>query len=69
MYWGIKGFLITNSIYFAGNGHLLYCSNLWRRLLTHYQNQHCVMDAAEDIKVVKRTTVVPTEVTRLSRFR
>ncbi|XP_034164506.1 helicase with zinc finger domain 2 isoform X2 [Pangasianodon hypophthalmus] len=36
-----------------GNRHLLNCSELWRRLLSHYREKDCILDSAEDIKVVK----------------
>ncbi|KAI5101910.1 helicase with zinc finger domain 2 [Silurus meridionalis] len=34
-----------------GNRHLLNCSALWGRLLSHYQTKNCVLDSAKDIKV------------------
>ncbi|KAF4083581.1 hypothetical protein AMELA_G00143290 [Ameiurus melas] len=33
-----------------GNRHLLKCSKLWNRLLSHYQEKNCVLDS-EDIRV------------------
>ncbi|XP_060733047.1 helicase with zinc finger domain 2 isoform X2 [Tachysurus vachellii] len=36
-----------------GNRYLLNCSALWRRLLSHYQQKNCVLDSAEDIRVMK----------------
>ncbi|XP_053369516.1 helicase with zinc finger domain 2-like [Clarias gariepinus] len=34
-----------------GNRDLLNCSELWHKLLSHYQRRDCVLDSAEDIKV------------------
>ncbi|KAI4884903.1 hypothetical protein NFI96_031681, partial [Prochilodus magdalenae] len=36
-----------------GNRDLLYCSPLWRRLLWHYKEKHCLVDSARDIRVAR----------------
>ncbi|KAI4905327.1 hypothetical protein NFI96_015427 [Prochilodus magdalenae] len=37
-----------------GNHHLLKCNDLWRKLLRHYESQGCLMDSAENIKVIAK---------------
>ncbi|XP_076844668.1 3'-5' exoribonuclease HELZ2 [Brachyhypopomus gauderio] len=34
-----------------GNHHLLECSVIWKKLLSHYQARNCVINSAQDIKV------------------
>ncbi|KAI4884904.1 hypothetical protein NFI96_031682, partial [Prochilodus magdalenae] len=36
-----------------GNKDLLQCCALWRRLLKHYEDKHCLVDPARDIRVAR----------------
>ncbi|XP_066504071.1 3'-5' exoribonuclease HELZ2-like [Hoplias malabaricus] len=49
-----------NGLCILGNRHLLECSELWRKLLEHYQSQHSVVDFAQNIKVVVSCPSSPT---------
>uniref|UniRef100_A0A4W4DS81 Uncharacterized protein n=1 Tax=Electrophorus electricus TaxID=8005 RepID=A0A4W4DS81_ELEEL len=40
-----------NGLCILGNSHLLECSELWKKLLSHYQAQNCVLISAQNIKV------------------